>query len=346
MDRKPSKQVQTPFPNFSPLPGQPAFFHEQRQCWLVFRYEEVQRVLSDYSVFSNDRGGLDPAQKRNSSQPTNVNLIAMDPPRHRQYRTLVTQAFTPRTVTQLEPRINEIVRELLDRVIERGAMDVVDDFSYPLSITVIAEMLGVPVADREQFKLWTEAFFEITTPAAAQAQRELGRYFLNIFEQRRKDPRDDLVSALLAAQVDGQSLKTIELTSFCSLLLLAGNDTTRNLVANAILCLDAFPDSMHKLNEQPDLLPGAIEEVLRYLPSVHTAPRMAVKDTTIDGQQVSSGQWVMPMLASANRDAAQFPDPAMFDIERTPNRHLTFGYGVHFVSARPSPALRQKSRWE
>lgn len=342
MDRKLPEHVNSPFPGFSPLPGQAAFYHQQRQCWLAFRYAEVQRVLSDYTVFSNDRGGLDPAQKRDAAQSTSVNLIAMDPPRHRQYRTLVTQAFTPRTVAQLEPRIQAIVQDLLNAVREQGTMDVVDDFSYPLSITVIAEMLGVPVADREQFKLWTEAFFEITTPEAAKAQQELGHYFLNVFEQRRKHPQDDLITALLAAQVDGQSLTTLELTSFCSLLLLAGNDTTRNLVANAVLCFDTYPDTMGQLIEKPDLLPGAIEEVLRFLPSVQTAPRMAKADTTLDGQQVFAGQWVMPMLASANRDPAQFPNPDLFDIQRTPNRHLTFGYGVHFCLGAPLARLEAK----
>ncbi len=330
------------FPGFQPLPNRAALYDEQRQVWLVFRYAEVQRVLSEYSTFSNDRGGLDPAQSRSSNQPTSNNLIAMDPPRHRLYRALVTQAFTPRTIAQLEPRITTLVHRLLDAVIERGEMDVIDDFSYPLSITVIAEMLGIPTADQEQFKLWTSAFFEITTPAAAQAQHELDTYFRTIFAQHRAAPQDDLISALLAAQVDGQHLTEIELSSFCSLLLLAGNDTTRNLIANALLCLDTFPDAMAQLNAEPTLLPSAIEEVLRYLPSVHTAPRVAAVETTLDGQQVKAGQWVMPMLPSANRDASYFPQPDLFDIQRSPNRHLTFGYGIHFCLGAPLARLESK----
>ncbi len=330
------------FPGFHPLPDQPAFYDEQRQLWRVFRYEEVQRVLSDYRTFSNDRGGLDPAQPRTSERPASASLISMDPPQHRLYRTLVTQAFTPRTIAQLEPRITEIVHRLLDAVIERGEMDVIDDFSYPLSITVIAEMLGVPIADQEQFKLWTSDFFEITTPAAAKAQRELDTYFRAIFAQHRITLQDDLISALLAAQVDEQHLTEAELSSFCSLLLLAGNDTTRNLIANALLCLDTFPEAMTQLRTKLILLPSAIEEVLRYLPSVHTAPRIAVVDTVLDGQQVKAGQWVMPMLASANRDATQFPQPNSFDIRRSPNRHLTFGYGIHFCLGAPLARLESK----
>lgn len=342
MDRTTQKQALPLFPGFYPLPNQPAFYDEQRQVWRVFRYAEVQRVLSDSSTFSNDRGGLDPAQPRSSTRSASTNLIAMDPPRHRLYRALVTQAFTPRTVAQLEPRITALVHRLLDAVIERGEMDVIDDFSYPLSITVIAEMLGVPTADHEQFKLWTSNFFEITTPAAAQAQHELDVYFRNIFAQHREAPQDDLISALLLAQVDGQHLTETELSSFCSLLLLAGNDTTRNLIANALLCLDTFPEAMTQLLAEPALLPSAIEEVLRYLPSVHTAPRIAVLETTLDGQSVKEGQWVMPMLASANRDATQFPQPDLFDIRRSPNRHLTFGYGIHFCLGAPLARLEAK----
>ena len=330
------------FPSFHPLPDQPAFYDEKRKVWRVFRYAEVQRVLSDYSTFSNDRGGLDPAQPQGSNRSTSASLISMDPPRHRLYRTLVTQAFTPRTVAQLEPRIAIIVHDLLDAVIERGEMDVIDDFSYPLSITVIAEMLGVPTADQAQFKLWTSDFFEITTAAAAQAQRELDTYFRTIFAQHRSTPQDDLVSALLAAQVAGQHLTEVELSSFCSLLLLAGNDTTRNLIANTLLCLDTFPEAMTQLRAELPLMPSAIEEVLRYLPSVHTAPRIAVVDTTLDGQSVKVGQWVMPMLASANRDATQFSQPDLFNIRRSPNRHITFGYGIHFCLGAPLARLESK----
>lgn len=155
-------------------------------------------------------------------------------------------------------------------------------------------------------------------------------------------PQDDLISALLAAQVNGQGLKEAELSSFCSLLLLAGNDTTRSLVANALLCLDTFSGAMTDLRSEPALLPSAIEEVLRYLPSVHIAPRIAVVDTTLDGQSVKAGQWVMSMLASANRDAAYFPLPDLFAIRRSPNRHLTFGYGVHFCLGAPLARLEAK----
>ena len=338
-----NEQPSSLFPSFHPLPGQSAFYDEQRKFWRVFRYAEVQRVLSDYSTFSNDRGGLDPSQPRDPNRrPGTASLISMDPPRHRLYRTLVTQAFTPRTVTQLEPRITAIVHSLLDGVVTRGEMDVTDDFSYLLSVTVIAEMLGVPVADQEQFKQWTTDFFEITTPAAAKAQSELGAYFKTVFEQHRKEPQDDLISALLVAQVDGQYLTEGELISFCSLLLLAGNDTTRNLIANAILCFDTFPETMTQLRAEPTLLPTAIEEVLRYLPSTQTAPRIAVVDTTLDGQEVKAGEWVMPMLASANRDEAQFPDPDRFDIRRSPNRHLTFGYGIHFCLGAPLARIESK----
>ena len=342
MASRENERVSSLFPGFHPLPGQTAYYDEQRKFWRVFRYAEVQRVLSDYTTFSNERGGLDPSQPRVANRSESASLISMDPPRHRLYRTLVTQAFTPRTVAQLEPRIATIVQRLLDGVVAQGEMDVIDDFSYLLSVTVIAEMLGVPVADQEQFKQWTADFFEITTSAAAKAQHELGVYFKGVFEQHRQVPQDDLISALLMAQMDGQHLAEGEMISFCSLLLLAGNDTTRNLIANAVLCLDTFPDAMAQLRAEPTLLASAIEEVLRYLPSTQTAPRIAVVDTTLDGQEVKANQWVMPMLASANHDEAQFPDPDRFDIQRSPNRHLTFGYGVHFCLGAPLARIESK----
>jgi cytochrome P450 len=334
----------SPFPGFQVMPNQPAFYDQTRKTWLVFRYAEVQRVLSDYTTFSNQRGGLDPAQQDNKegAGTGNATLISLDPPRHRMYRSLVSQAFTPRMVAQLEPRINAIVDTLLDRVINQGHMDVVDDFSYPLSITVIAEMLGVPASDQEQFKIWTEQFFQITSPQAAQAQHELGMYFQHVFDQHRQQPQDDLITALLNAQVDGQHLTEIELNAFCILLLLAGNDTTRNLIANTILCLDQFPEEMTHLREQPELLPSTIEETLRYLPSVRTAPRIAATDTTLDDQPVKAGQWVLPMLPSANRDESVFPNASIFDIARTPNRHLTFGHGIHFCLGAPLARLESK----
>ncbi len=339
MTIKKNEDAASLFPNFRPLPGQPAFYYEQRKFWFVFRYAEVQRVLSDFNTFTSERGGLDPSQRNNPKRPGDASLISMDPPRHRLYRTLVTQAFTPRTIAQLEPRITTIVHRLLDSVIYRGEMDVVDDFSYLLSVTVIAEMLGVPFADQEQFKQWTDDFFEITTPAAMQAQHELHAYFKTIFDQHREVPQDDLISALLTAQVDGQHLTEIELESFCILLLLAGIDTTRNLIANALLCLDTFPDAMAQLRAEPTLLPTAIEEVLRYLPSTQGSPRVAAVDTRIDGQEVKAGQWIMAMVASANRDEAQFPHPDLFDIGRT---HITFGYGVHFCLGAPLARLESK----
>ncbi|GCE22142.1 cytochrome P450 [Dictyobacter kobayashii] len=344
--QKMDTQAQSLFPGFAPMPGQPAFYNTARQTWLVFRYDSVQRVLQEYTTFSNERGGLDPLQKKSSSAFERPNMLSMDPPRHRQYRNLAASAFTPRTIAKLEPRIIRIVHALLDRVIDRGEMDVIDDLSYPLSITVIAELLGVPASDQEQFRRWTEDFFQITTPEAQQAQQELGSYFQHVLEQHRREPQDDLITALLNAEIDEHKLTDGELISLCSLILLAGNDTTRNLIGNLLLCLDAFPLAMEQIRANPDLIPSAIEETLRFLPSVHTAPRLCIADTELDDQQIKAGQWVMPMLASANRDASYFPDPDVFEINRSPNRHLTFGYGIHFCLGAPLARLESKIAME
>jgi len=301
MDTTTSEQVQPLFPGFHPRPDRPTFYDEQRQLWRVFRYAEVQRVLSDYNTFSNDRGGLDPAQPRASTRSTSTNLIAMDPPRHRLYRALVTQAFTPRTIAQLEPRITALVYRLLAAVIEPGEMDVIDDFSYPLSITVIAEMLGVPTADQKQFKLWTSDFFEITTLAAAQAQRELDTYFRTIFAQHRTVPQDDLISALLAAQVDGQHLTDAELSSFCSLLLIAGHDTTRNLIALRTLALIEHPDECDRPVKDPTLIPGAVEAMLRWFRPVTNMARPATVDLEIRGPLIRARATVVVLAGTAHR---------------------------------------------
>lgn len=337
-----SDQTPPSFPGFTVFPNQPPMFNAERGVWLAFSYADAHRVLNEHTIFSNERGGLDPAVAMSEDMPQIPVMIGMDPPQHRKYRNLVSQAFTPRMVAQLEPRIHAIADELLDRAIERGAMDVINDFAYLLSVTVIAELLGVPSEHQAQFRVWSDAFFEITSPAAMQAQMEMGGYFLGVLNERRQNPQNDLVTALAQAEVDGQRLSDFDIITHCSLILLAGNDTTRNLIGNAVLCFDSFPQMRAHLQANMELMPSAIEEVLRYLPSVHTAPRMTKVDTVLNGVAIAAGQWVMPMLASANRDETQFANPHQFDITRTPNRHLTFGHGIHFCLGAPLARLEAK----
>ena len=331
-------------PGFQPQPMRAPFYNTERNSWQVFRYDNVKRILSEYHTFSSQRDALDPQQSSELSagQRSSPTMISLDPPDHRLYRDLAGKAFTPRRIEQQEPLIRETVDQLLNKVADQGAMDIIDDLSYLLPITIIAKLLGVPNADQPQFKQWTDDFFEFVTPAAAKAQRELGLYFYGLFEERKREPQDDLISALLATQVEGKTFSHSELIGLCSLLLLAGNDTTRHLIGNALLCLDAFPASMEQLQAQPELIPTAIEEVLRYLPSITSPARVATTDVVIEGQTIQAGQWVLPMVASANRDEAYFANAETFDITRTPNRHLTFGFGVHFCLGAPLARLESK----
>ncbi len=317
--------------------------------WHAFGYAEASRVLTDHAVFSSEQFPGSAVQANRS--PLAASMLATDPPRHNQLRGLVSQAFTPRAVAGLAPRITAITRELLDAVRTTGAMDVILDLSSPLPVTVIAELLGVPVERHSDFKRWSDAIVSSRPSNAGYAaalrlqQRRVGAmgemidYFSELLAYRRQHPGDDLVSGLLAAQLDGQHLDEMELIGFCVLLLIAGNETTTNLIGNAIVCLDAQPEALAQLRRQPDLMPGAIEEVLRYLPPVWSMGRTAKSEVEIGGQRVPAGAVVTAWIASANRDATQFPDPDHFDIARKPNRHLSFGHGIHTCIGAPLARL-------
>ncbi len=324
-----------PFPWYKLMrESAPVYRDPRRGNWSVFSYNDVQRVLSEHSVFSS--------QFNESGQPLDASMISIDPPRHRQMRSLVTLAFTPRTIARLEPRISEIVNELLDGVTTRGQMDVINDLSYPLPVIVIAELLGIPLEDRERFKLWSDQFVGAAPSSGNDPQEEMSDYFKWVIEQRRKEPEDDLISALLAAQIDGKHLTEQELLGFCVLLLVAGNETTMHLIGNAIWCFDDHPAAWAELRANPTLLPDAIEEVLRYRSPVKLMFRITAQDTRIGDKDIPAGTGVTAWIGSADRDEAQFPNAETFDIHRTPNRHLAFGHGIHFCLGAPLARLESK----
>jgi cytochrome P450 len=315
------------------------YFDKARASWLVFRYDDVQRLLLDTSTFSSQRspnpdGTIDPIN--------GGSFIGLDPPRHRQLRSVMAQAFTPRSIALLEPRITSIVHALIDQVQDRGEMDVVDDLAFPLPITVIAELLGVPDSDREHFRQWTTDFVGADYSLRLAAGKKIAAYFHTMIEQRRKEPCGDLMSDLLAAEVDGEPLPENEILGACLLLLIAGHETTTGLICNAIVCFDEHPDALRQLRAQPELLPSAIEEVLRYRAVVHTLTRVAAVDTVFCGQEIKAGELVLPLFASANLDDTQFPNAGTFDIQRTPNRHMGFGYGIHFCLGAPLARLEAR----
>jgi cytochrome P450 len=320
----------------------PVSYDPNDRVWNVFRYDDVQAILLDHETFSSNLSGQIPVGQDDAIQ---ASMIALDPPRHNRLRSLVNKAFTRKAIGDLAPRISAITTDLLDKVVGAGQMDVVRDLAYPLPVTVIAEMLGVPPDDRDRFKRWTDAI--VGEPEAFRdapdAERQLGEYFVQIVDQRRRQPRNDLISALLLAEVDGERLSMVELLGFCVLLLVAGNETTTNLIGNAVLCFAENPDVPKQLRETPSLLPMTIEEVLRYRSPVQALPnRVATRDVEVAGQQIKRGQQVVFWLGSANRDEAKFPNAERFIMDRTPNPHLAFGAGVHFCLGAPLARLEAR----
>ncbi len=338
-----------PFPFYRAMrETNPVYFDPSRRNWNVFRYEDVQQVLSDFKSFSSQFRGESDA---NADEPFSASMISTDPPRHRQLRNLVTQAFTPNAVDALAPRIKTLVQEYLDRVTPTGQMDVIRDFGEPLPVTVIAEMLGVPAADREQFKRWSDAVVsmasfgenvDIEQFTGNSAVLEMSAYFFEMIEQRTNAPQDDLISRLLAANIEGEHLGLIEVLGFCVLLLVAGNETTTNLIGNALLCFTEQPEVWSRLRQHPELLPQAIEEVLRYRAPVQSMFRVAATDVSLSGETIPRGARVVAWIGSANHDEKQFADAERFDLERAPGRHLAFGHGIHYCLGAPLARLEAR----
>jgi cytochrome P450 len=339
------EQPLNPFTRYEAMRrSEPVFQDQETGVWHAFRYDDVQRVLSEHATFSSRIGGDNPSE---TGQLFAASLINTDPPRHRQLRSLVTQAFTPRAVEALAPRIAALTDELLDPVVSAGTADLIELLAYPLPVIVIAELMGIPAADRDRFKQWSDVIVSQTRPGADEsshtaAHREMAEYFMGMIEQRRRQPGDDLISALLGAEIDGQKLSVIELLGFCSLLLVAGNETTTNLIGNAVLCFTETPGVAERLIAEPARLPQAIEEALRYRSPVQSMYRISAVDTTLRDRSIPAGSPIVAWIGSANRDGEQFPHPDVFDVGRSPNRHLAFGQGIHFCLGAPLARLEAR----
>lgn len=327
---------------------------DDNQLWQVFSYADVARILSDPATFSSDTTAAFNTPQPDLDLFDKGNIVTKDPPRHRKLRTLVSQVFTPRVVAGLAPRITEITTSLLDAVHGADQFDLVDALAYPLPITVIAELLGVPAQDQPRFRAWAEVLFNQQTVdattliteelanAMAPTIREMNEYMLAHIRRCRQQPADDLISKLTTAEVDGERLADEEIVGFAGVLLFAGHITTTTLLGNAVLCFDRHPEAAAAVRADRDLLPAAIEEVLRYRSPFPRLARVTMADTEIGGHAVPAGQLVIPWLAAANRDAARFPEPDRFDIHRTSAGHLAFGHGVHFCIGAPLARLEAK----
>jgi pimeloyl-[acyl-carrier protein] synthase len=313
--------------------------------WVFTRYDDVLTLFRDTRLSADGRnqarwerikkGQLKAGRTEEElSRPT---MLTSDPPRHTRLRGLVSKAFTPRAVSGLAVRMEQIVDEMLDATTGQGEFDVVDAIAYPLPVIIIAEMLGVPAEDRDRFRHWSDEVVRglglVTQEdlrASINASRELSAYFEPIAEERRREPQGDLLSGLLAAEAAGDRLTLEEVFQTALLLLVAGNETTTKVIANGLYALLTNPDQFELLAGDPGLVDTAVEELLRWDGPVHATGRAATEDFEFQGAQIRKGQMVMLGMAGANRDPARFTDPETLDITRVDNPHLSFGQGLHF----------------
>lgn len=318
--------------------------------WLLTRYEDCVNLLKD-ERFTKDairRPGtvFDPTDiMHQAAMSINRHMLTVDPPDHTRLRGLVHKAFTPRMIRELAGRIEQIASDLLDKVEGQGHMDMMRDFAVPLPVTVIAEMLGVPLSDQAKFREWTQVIVNDGLKSAAServatATLEFIMYFHALFDERRNYLGDDLISGLLQVEEAGDKLDQQELISMVFLLLVAGHETTVNLIANGTLALLTHPDQLKKLRKNPALMDSAIEEMLRFEgPVGASSMRWALEDMELHGQVIPAGDMVMASLLAANRDPAEFENPDDFDITRQPNRHIAFGTGIHYCLGAPLARL-------
>ena len=315
---------------------------DRRTAWLVTRYDDVARLLKDDTFVKDKLNAMDPEQRAKTPwmpgflKPLERNMLDLDDPDHMRLRAVVSKAFTPRLVERLRGRVEALCEELLDAMEREGARkgeaELVAGYALPLPATVIAELLGVPAEDQKKFHRWSSRLVSVSSsrdmlrflPAAVS----FVRYLRKMLERRRTDPKDDLMSALVQAEEAGEKLSEDELLAMGFLLLVAGHETTVNLIASGTLALLEHPEQMDRLRHDPSLIKPAVEELLRYTSPVEMATeRYAREDVEISGTRVPRGELVLAVLGSANRDERHFEDPAAPDLARDPNRHLAFGRG-------------------
>ncbi len=320
----------------------PVHYNKEMDAWHIFRYADIKRVLNSAETFSSEIPFV------GKPLPLDASIISLDNPRHSQLRPLSAFLFASYTIEAMEPHICNIVDELLDRVIERGQMDIIDDLASPLAITIMAQMIGMPEDGYARIKRWAEQISCASEPDGSNAQAEMSSYFSEVIEQRRRllqnssflaqprtrlrlgegrSPANDLLRKLLTTQ---EHLTHDELLGFCILMSVAGTITVTHLIGNTLLCLTEQRSTLRAIRTDHSLIPATIEEVLRYRSPVQSIFRVAAKDTTIGEQKIEKGQLVVAFLGAANRDPAVFTEPEKFDIWRKQNMHLAFGRGTHY----------------
>jgi cytochrome P450 len=346
--------VEDPYPVYARLREGAAVHRVElmgMDTWVLSKFDDVSASLRNHEVFSSGAmvaGG-----------DTTRSLISTDPPDHTKLRRLVSKPFQPSAIAAMEPRIRDITNQLVVEMIDAnrdGTADLVHHLSYPLPMTVIAEMLGIPVERRADFRRWSEhtmgtamAPTAMTSgpPATGQfvggPEGEMSLFFEEVVNERRRNPGDDLISALVTGK---EALSHEEVLMFCVLLLIAGNETTTNLISNAALAFFENPEQAEVLASDPSLVPSAMEEALRYDSPVQFMFRQVKTDTEIRGQQIAAGSGVLVLFGSANRDADKYPDPESFDVRRNPKDHVAFGAGIHLCLGAALARLESKVAWE
>ncbi len=314
--------------------------------WLLTRYEDCVKLTKD-ERFTKDmmrRPGttIDPDDMMmQAAASINRHMLTVDPPDHTRLRNLVHRAFTPRMIREMGGRIQQISDDLIDAMQGKSQIDLIHDYTVPLPITVIAELLGIPASDREKFREWTQVIIVdgtrgVNSDGMATAALEFIMYFHQLFDERRAAPQDDLISGLLQVEEAGDKLDSQELISMVFLLLAAGHETTVNLLANGTLDLLQHPDQLKLLRENPKLMESAVEEMLRFNgPVGATTMRWALEDVEMYGQVIPAGDMVLASLLGADRDPKVFANPDVFDITRSPNPHIAFGHGIHYCLGAP-----------
>jgi pimeloyl-[acyl-carrier protein] synthase len=331
-----------PYPLYDQLRAVgPVLWLEQMGYWVVVGHREVLTVLR-HPGLSSDRSRWEAYKLPPGEERPAGGMVVMDPPDHTRLRGLVQQAFTPRVLELLRPRIEELVDRMLTAAGERGEFDLMADLAAPLPATVLAELLGVPPEEQEFFRKWATAHIESIDPVShavsedgMAARMTLQRYLEDIVAQRRQRPRDDLISGLLEAQQQGDRLDGRELMEMCLLLLVAGIETTTNLIGNGMNALFDHPAEMDRLRNDPYLIETAVEELVRYDAPIQLAGRVPIDDVELAGHTLRMGQMVGVILGSANRDPQAFPEPNRLDLARNPNPHVAFGRGIHFCIGAP-----------
>ena len=338
--------VADPYPTYRRLRTEDPVHHSPMGFWVLTRYEDVVAALRDPRLAKEAIAAFVAARFGAPVPIMGLSMLDRDPPDHTRLRSLVSKAFTPRVVEGLRPRIQQIVDGLIERAREKGSMDLIEEFVYPIPVNVICEMLGVPVEDHERFKGWSldiaRGLDSILLPPDSEVPKRsvasrnaLADYFRELIARRRAAPRTDMLSGLIAAEEAGDKLSENELLATCILLLIAGHETTVNLIGNGTLALLRHPDQLRRLRENPGLIGTAVEELLRFDGPVQRTARIPSEDVVIDGRTIAKGEMVMPFIGAADRDPVQFPDPDRLDIGRSDNRHIAFGWGIHFCLGAP-----------